>query len=200
MKSISKNELNRKLLHLTSLWVVFLYLLLGMGPTFLLIGGATIALLVMDIIRITRTRFKPLVDKLLKHIGLAAMFRSDEKTGLNGATYMMLAALITVVWLPKAIFLTAFSILVISDVLAAVVGQLYGKHKFLHKSFEGTAAFLASAWIICLIFGLAMDIKLLPLFLASIAATVVELFASKFKLSDNLLIPIAFGIMWNIFK
>lgn len=199
-KSISKNELNRKLLHLASIWVVLLYLILGVGPTFLLVGGATVALLAMDIIRTTHNPFKPLLDRLLKRLGLAAMFRTSEKTGLNGATYMMLSALVTIVWLPKAVFLTAFSILVISDALAAIIGQLYGKHKFLHKSLEGTAAFLVSAWIICLTFGLAFNIKLLPLILASIAATAVELFASKFKLSDNLLIPIVFGLVWTLFK
>jgi dolichol kinase len=199
-KAISKNELNRKLLHLTSIWVILIYLLLGIGPTFLMIGGATVVLMAMDIVRITRTPLRILVEKLLKRLGLAAMFRANEKNNLNGATYMMLAALITIVWLPKAIFLTAFSILIVSDALAAVVGQLYGRHKFLHKSFEGTAAFLVSSWIICIIFGLAFNIKLLPLIVASIAAAIVELFASKFKMSDNLLIPIIFGIIWNICK
>ncbi len=200
LAKIKKNELNRKLLHLTSIWVIVVYLLIGVGPTFLLIGGATISLIAIDIIRITNTPAKPLVEKLLKYMKLVSMFRRGEKHSLNGATYMMLGALITIVWLPKAIFFTAFTILVISDVLAGLVGQIYGKHKLLHKSLEGTAAFIVSAWLICLTFGLAFDIKLLPLFIAAIAATFAELFASKFNLSDNLLIPVVFGVIWNICK
>ncbi len=197
-KSMSRNEITRKLLHLTSIWVVLLYGFIGVLPTFLIVSGALVILLLIDIIRITNTPFKPVVDDLLKHFKFQSMFRANEKHSLNGASYMMISAFATIILLPKAAFLSAFTILVISDVLASIVGQLYGEHKVSNKSLEGSAAFLISALVICLIFSLIYDVKLLPLFVAAFAATAAELFSKKLRVNDNLLIPIVFGIVWGL--
>jgi dolichol kinase len=197
-KSINKNEIMRKLLHLTSIWVVLLYEIAGIAPTFLIVSGASAVVLFVDIIRITHTRLRPIVDNMLKYFRFQSMFRVHEKNSLSGASYMMISAFMTMLILPKAAFLSAFTILVISDVVASIVGHLYGKHVVANKSLEGTAAFLVSALIICLIIGSLYKVKLLPLFIAAAAATVAELFSKKLKVNDNLLIPIAFGVVWGV--
>jgi dolichol kinase len=72
------------------------------------------------------------------------------KKNLNGATYVLISALICVIIFPKIFFVTAFTILIISDSLAALIGRKFGRHKLFAKSLEGTLAFFISASIVIL--------------------------------------------------
>ncbi|MCK7523378.1 MAG: hypothetical protein MZV64_39855 [Ignavibacteriales bacterium] len=64
----------------------------------------------------------------------------------------LLSALICALIFPKVIFVTAFSILIISDTMAALIGRKFGKRKFLRKSLEGTLSFFISASIVVIIY------------------------------------------------
>ncbi len=58
-----------------------------------------------------------------------------EKKNLTGATYVLISALICALIFPKVIFVTAFTILIISDTMAALIGRKFGKHKIFKKKF-----------------------------------------------------------------
>ncbi|HRK60402.1 MAG TPA: phosphatidate cytidylyltransferase, partial [Candidatus Kapabacteria bacterium] len=69
----------------------------------------------------------------------------DDRLLLNGASWVLIAAFLCILFLPQSIAITAFSILIVSDTAAALIGRKLGRHKFFDKSVEGTAAFIISA-------------------------------------------------------
>jgi dolichol kinase len=125
----------------------------------------------------------------------------EKKKNLNGATYVLISALICVFVFPKVLVITAFSILIISDTMAALIGRKFGKHKFLSKSLEGTLAFFISAIIVVLIApkieGLFLE-YLIGILAAAIAAIVENI--SYGWIDDNLSIPVSIGLaMWGLY-
>lgn len=124
-----------------------------------------------------------------------------KKKNLNGATYVFISALVCVIIFPKIFFITAFSILIISDTLAALIGRKFGKHKFLSKSFEGTLAFFLSAIVVVL---LTPKIEgLMPEYLIGFAAAAVGAIVENISFGladDNLAIPLSIGaVMWLLY-
>jgi dolichol kinase len=142
-----KDELVRKLIHLFSLSIPVVYYFISTESAALILGILTFIALALDIAR----HFLPKVGKLFYSI-FGFILREHEvdtkQKNLNGATYVLISALIGVLIFPKLIFITAFSILIVSDTMAALIGRKFGRHKFLSKSFEGTLAFFVSACIV----------------------------------------------------
>ncbi|MFZ1518506.1 MAG: dolichol kinase, partial [Ignavibacteriaceae bacterium] len=110
-------------------------------------------------------------------------------------------ALLCALIFPKVIFVTAFSILIISDTMAALIGRKFGKIKFLRKSFEGTLSFFISASIVVL-FTPKVDNLLLEYIIGIVAAfvgAIVENISYGFA-DDNLSIPVSVGLtMWLLY-
>ncbi|MGE5353197.1 MAG: diacylglycerol/polyprenol kinase family protein [Acidobacteriota bacterium] len=124
-----------------------------------------------------------------------------KKRNLNGATYVLVSALICVLILPKVFFLTAFSVLILSDSSAALIGRKFGKHKFLFKSLEGTLAFFISA---CLVVAFAPKVAHLPAeYIIGIIAVAIGAIAENISYGwadDNLTIPLSIGlVMWILY-
>ena len=124
-----------------------------------------------------------------------------KKRNLNGATYVFISALICVIIFPKVFFITAFSILIISDTVAALIGRKFGKHKFLAKSFEGTLSFFISASIV-VFFTPKIEgnmTEYLIGFAAAFVGAIVENISFGFA-DDNLSIPLSVGLtMWALY-
>ena len=124
-----------------------------------------------------------------------------NKKNFNGATYVFISALICAIIFPKIFFITAFSILIISDSMAALIGRKFGKHKFLSKSLEGTVAFFISACIVVMftpkLSGIAVEYYIG--IIASAVGAIVENISFGFA-DDNLSIPISIGLtMWILY-
>ncbi|MDO8550779.1 MAG: dolichol kinase, partial [Ignavibacteria bacterium] len=142
-----RDELVRKLIHLFSLSIPIVYYFISRETAILILGILTSAALFIDLGRY----FSPSLGKIFYKIFGFLLRKHEvnhEKKNLNGATYVLMSALICVIILPKVLFITAFSILIISDSLAALIGRRFGRRKFLSKSFEGTLAFFISASIV----------------------------------------------------
>ena len=105
-----------------------------------------------------------------------------------------MAALLLVLFFPKIIAVTAFSLVAVSDTLAAIVGKSFGKHRFGQKSVEGSAAFFLSALVVVsFVPGLNFFIGIIM----AITATLTEAFmvrVGEFKIDDNLSIPLSSAI------
>ena len=114
---------------------------------------------------------------------------------------MLISALICVLLFPKIIFVTAFSILIISDSLAALIGRKFGRHKFLSKSLEGTLAFFLSGSVVVLLSPKIEDTLiefLIGIFAVAIGAIVENI--SFGWMDDNLSVPISIGLtMWGLY-
>ena len=195
-----KDELYRKLIHLTSLSIPIVYYFITAETAALILGILAGVALVIDLGRYIH----PEIGKIFyKYFGF--LLREHEldhkKKNLNGATYVLISALISVLIFPKVIFISAFSILIISDSLAALIGRKFGKRKFLSKSFEGTLTFFVSACIVILFTPKISGFfeEYLIGFIAAFVGAIVE--NVSFKLvDDNLSIPLSVGFtMWGLY-
>ena len=196
-----RDELVRKLIHLFSLSIPIIYYFIPQSTAIVIISILTILAVVLDISR----HFSPAVGKLFYMI-FGFLLREHEvdrrKKNLNGATYVLISALIGVIIFPKVLFLTAFPVLIISDSTAALLGRKYGRHKFLAKSLEGTLAFFISASIVVMFTPKLLNGSITEYFIGIMAAAIgaiVENISFGFA-DDNLTIPIAVGLsMWLLY-
>jgi len=194
-----KAEIARKGIHLTSLSIPIIYYFIERDLALALLVPVTFSFLAVDLLRYYH---KPTAD--LFYTVFRFMLRKhelDEKSKrLNGATNVLLAATLCVIIFPKLIVLSAFSILIISDSFAALIGRKFGRRKFFHKSLEGSTAFFLFA---LLVVAVTPKIEYAPVeyligAIAALAGTFAE--AASWKIDDNLSIPFSVGIvMWGLY-
>ncbi|MGE5430624.1 MAG: diacylglycerol/polyprenol kinase family protein [Syntrophomonadaceae bacterium] len=195
-----RDEVVRKAIHLFSLSIPIFYFYVTKQVALYVLFPLTLLSLILDIGRY----FSPGLGKLFYFI-FGFMLRKHEmdhkKRNLNGATYVLVSALLCVLILPKVFFLTAFSVLILSDSSAALIGRKFGKHKFLFKSLEGTLAFFVSA---CLVVIFAPKVAELPAeYIIGFIAVAVGAIAENISYGwadDNLTIPLSIGLtMWILY-
>ncbi|OGU71499.1 MAG: dolichol kinase [Ignavibacteria bacterium RBG_16_34_14] len=195
-----KDELVRKLIHLCSLSIPVVYYFISRETAILILGILTSIALFIDLGRYFHSSFGKVFYKIFGFL-LRKHETNHQKKNLNGATYVLISALICVIILPKVLFITAFSILIISDSLAALIGRRFGRRKFLAKSFEGTLTFFISASIV-VFFTPKIHYGMMEYvigFIAAFVGGIVENISFGFA-DDNLSIPISIGLtMWFLY-
>ncbi|MBI5476124.1 MAG: dolichol kinase [Ignavibacteriales bacterium] len=189
-------EVIRKAIHLVSLSIPIVYYFLSKQSALAILIPMTTLFLVVDI---TRHYYKPVEELFFKYFGfLLRRHESDKKRKtLNGASYVLISAALCVLVFPKIITLTSFSILIISDISAALIGRKFGKHRFLAKSLEGSSAFFISGLVVILItpkIGYHLSEYLIAL-IAVVVGTIIE--ALPATIDDNFSIPVSVGaVLW----
>jgi dolichol kinase len=192
-------EVVRKGIHLFSLLIPVLYYVLPKSVALSILMPLTLAFLLTDVARL----FLPLVGRLYERLFgwlLRPHEQNREGRQLNGASYMLLSAVLCIWLFPKVIVITAFAILIISDSAAALIGLRFGRRSFLAKTLEGTSAFLVTA---LLVVAVAPKIAYLPAeyligAAAAVLGTLVE--AAALGIDDNLSIPVSIGAaMWILY-
>lgn len=195
-----RDELFRKLIHLTSLSIPIVYYFITAETAAIILGILAAAALIIDLSRYVHPETGKIFYKIFGFL-LREHELDHKKKNLNGATYVLISALISVLIFPKVIFITAFSILIISDSSAALIGRKFGKRKFLSKSFEGTLAFFISACIVILFtpkVGGFIEEYFIG-FTAALVGAIVENISFKL-VDDNLSIPLSVGFtMWGLY-
>lgn len=195
-----RDELVRKLIHLFSLSIPIIYYFIPTSTSITILASLTLFALIVDGGRFFSKQFAKLFYRIFGFL-LRKHELDKEKKNLTGATYVLISALICAIIFPKIIFVTAFSILIISDSLAALIGRKFGKRKFLRKSFIGTLSFFISASIVVLF---TPKIGNYPMeyiigFIAAFVGAIVENISYGFA-DDNLSIPISVGLtMWALY-
>lgn len=192
-----RDELIRKMIHLCSLSFPVIYYFISRYDAILILSGFTIFSLTIELWRY----FSPKAGKIFYSL-FGFLLREHEmdakKKNLSGATYVILSGLLCVIIFPKVIFLTAFSILIISDTSAALIGRRYGKHQFLAKSLEGTLAFFVSAVIVVFVTPKILYVPAEYIFgiLAAALGAIAENISYGWA-DDNLTIPLTVGgVIW----
>lgn len=200
-----KSELVRKGIHLLSLAIPAVYYFIPRAIALWVLIPITLAFVTIDLARYD----VPLVRKLFyKFFGF--LLRRHEvdrkKHALNGATYMLISAVICIVLFPKYIMISSFTVLILADASSAVFGKRFGRHKVfpggaMPKSYEGSLAFVIAG-----IVAVALTPKVDYLFaeyLVGTAAAVVAAVAEVVSyniVDDNIAVPIAFGLtMWALY-
>ena len=193
------HELVRKAIHLFSLSIPTIYFFISKQLALYLLVPVTAGFIIVDM---ARYYIPSVAQWFYRWFGwLLRRHETDvNKKRLNGASNVLVSALLCVIFFPKIIAINAFTILIISDTTSALIGRRFGRHRFLAKSLEGSAAFFVSALLVVLI---APKIEQLPMeyllgFIAAAIGTVVE--ALPIKIDDNLTIPLSVGFsLWALY-
>lgn len=180
-------ELKRKTIHLSCSILPLLYHFFIVREQIVLISGIiSISFLAGEYCRINVKYGKRLFKKLFY-----PLLRADEKQHqLTGATYLFLSATITFFFFEKTYAIPAVLILTISDSVAAIIGKLAGRNRFLNKSVEGSISFLVCSFFIIFIFTPLFMSKIL---LVALLLTIIE--AATSRINDNLIISLSAGFL-----
>jgi len=193
------NELARKAIHIASLGIPIIYLQVphtfGIG----LLVAMTITSLAIDVLMHYHEPTRALMMKLV-----GALLRQHEKQTehfrLTGASWVLIAATVTMFVFPTSIAVTAFTILIVSDTFAALVGRRYGNRRFLDKSFVGAVTFIATGVGVVLFYWVVYDLPLTFVLcgtIGSLVGGIMEAGSISLKVDDNISVPTSIGIvMW----
>ena len=161
-----------------------------------ILAAMTVTSLLIDVLMHyhgpTRRIMHSLVGSMLRpHEVMQDVFR------LTGASWVLIAAMLTFLVFPKVISTTSFSVLIVSDTAAALIGRRYGKRRFLDKSLVGSMFFVISALLVTLVYQQVFGLGTW-FFVAGVAASlvcaVVEAASIRLKLDDNISIPSSFAL------
>jgi len=148
-------------------------------PTAILILG--ILLLVAVVFDVARL-FVPKLNVLFFRV-FSSLASPREAQKIASSTWYALSLLLVLTFFPKPYALSGILVLALADPAASVVGQRWGRTRFLAGSVRGTAAFAVVAFCVLLLF--------VPWWLAmvtALATAVVE--AAPINLDDNLIVPL----------
>lgn len=196
-----RQEIFRKLIHLCSLSIPIVYAFISRQTALVILTSLFLPVLLIDLAR----HWIPSLERLVRRLfgNMMRQHELDEKRILlNGATYVLLSALLCVLIFPKIVAITAFSVLIVSDISSALIGRKFGKTKFFDKSLEGTTAFWLSSWIVV---GVVWMLTQAPwqYVVAGVVATfiggIVEAASIRLRMDDNFSIPLSTGIvLWGM--
>lgn len=193
-------EIARKAIHLCSLSIPIVYYFVSKTTALTILIPIAIVFGLSDIARLLHPPTGRLYERFFGFL-LRSHERNDRGRRLNGATYVLLSAIVCIWLFPKVIVITAFTILIVSDSFAALIGRKFGKHRFMGKSFEGSSAFFLSALVVVAV---APKISYLPEeYLIGIAAALLGALVEALPsmIDDNLSIPLSISLaMWILYS
>lgn len=183
--TISKLELKRKLIHMGSLVIPIGYVFVSREDAIIPLLAVTAFFLFFDVVRHHNQTIRLIYEKHL----IGSVIRQRERNRLVGATYLMIGACLCVWLLDKPVAIVSLLVLMISDTVAALVGNTLGRTPlFGTKTLEGSMAFFFSALLIVFLYP---GVPCLVGVAGACVATLVELL--PLGVDDNLLIPLGMG-------
>ena len=193
-------ELIRKSIHLCSLSIPIIYYFISKPTALTILIPLTALFGLSDLARLLFPAARRLYNQYFGFL-LRDHEQNEHAKRLNGATYVLLSATLCVLIFPKVIVVTAFTILIISDTSAALIGRKFGKRPFLKKTLEGSTAFFITALIVVAVAPKIGNFaaEYLIGFVAAFLGAIVEAVSNN-EIDDNLSIPISVGTaMWLMY-
>ena len=150
------NEVKRKAIHLLALVIPLVVWLVGKQTGLVLLVATAALALGADVLRVLSQRF---ADALYRVFGF--MMRPEEcppvggRLVLNGATWVLLSAAVLVALFPLDVAVLAFTVFMIADAAAALVGRRWGRRRWgrTTRTAEGSAAFFTAGFAVMSLFG-----------------------------------------------
>jgi len=183
-----QNEGLRKATHLFALVIPIGYSLTNKTASLVVLGIFLLMFLVFDSARLFKWKLWDIVEPIW-----GRMIRPQESNKLTGASYIMLAAVLTIAFFPKPVAVCALSFIIIGDTAGALIGRRWGKHRYRNKSYEGSLAFFAFSLIPA---ALVPDIAFHIGAIGAAVAAFTE--AVSGQLDDNLSVPLVSGLVMHI--
>ena len=202
MEITYKQEILRKLIHLSSLWMVAAIYFL---PKYMS-SSLFFSLFLLNILLEYGAYRKWTLFYKVYHTLFHKMLRDKERKNkfhFSGAPYVLAAAFLSSLLFHKEIAMVALSIMLLSDTAAALVGRKWGKHKINEKtkSLEGALAFYSVGVFTLLFYALFFSFTPSLVFgglIGIILATFAEIYENKIHIDDNLSIPLICGLCLTI--
>jgi dolichol kinase len=195
-----RSEVLRKGIHLLSLSIPVIYSVISQATALWILVPLACLFVTIDILGHKEGWVRNTLLRSFEPVMRNHELKVDE-VRLNGASHVLIAACACVWLFPKIIAITAFSILIVSDICAALVGRRFGSHRFLDKSLEGTLAFAVSAigvvLVIASISSAPISFVVIGAF-ASLVGALVENISPRLRLDDNLSIPGSVGVTMHV--
>lgn len=191
------NEVARKGIHLSSLLIPIIYCHVTRTTGLSILIPMTVVAVGLDVLMHYNGTVRTLMLRVFGSLMRAHELREDRFL-LNGASYVLIAATLCVALFPKLVGVTAFTILIVSDTVAALIGRRYGRRPFLDKSIAGTVAFVVSAWCCIAVYAAVFDLPWTYLAagaVASVVGGVVEAASIRLRLDDNISIPMSIALV-----
>ena len=189
-----RQELLRKLVHLSSVWMVFVMWFAERVPAFLFFS---VLCLLNLIVEYAWYRKVPVIAPLYGRLFGKMLRESSGKFRPSGSPPYLASAALTILLFPRYYAVPAFLCMMIGDTAAALIGRKFGRVRFPNgKSLEGCLAFLIADFAIVgcarMFPGLGWGV-LAGGFAGCVAAMFAELFNEELHLDDNLSIPLIVG-------
>ncbi len=207
---LTKEEVNRKLLHILSgctipMGILYIPKIPGASDSLpmIILGGLLIMSIVIEYVRF----YVPAVQKIFYGM-VGSMLRKEENKKLTGSTYIFASSFICTLLFTRQPYISfmVLNLFILGDAVAAIAGLSIGRIRIGKKSLEGSLA----CFILCLFlfFAVYPFVPLLldewqgrvpvPLiFITALCITVFELvpirLSKKLILNDNLTVPIIAG-------
>lgn len=196
-------EISRQFVHLSGL--IFIALAQFTGGFMVSIYCIFIAftfLVYSEFVRVEEKKIERLIHRLESKVRdfVSSFDQRDVARPFLGAFWLYFAFGLTFLIFPLGVASAACSVLVVGDSLSTLIGRAWGRHRILgNKSLEGSLAFMISSFLVASVF-ISPLIALAGAFAGVLAELAPELgFLKNLHrrgfLDDNLLIPIASGIV-----
>jgi len=188
LKSIKSKPISRGLFHLIA-GLFFPISALFVTKIIILISLSTITAVFVSL-DLLRFRYPGLATWAFRTFRI--FLRNSEKSQLTGASYLLVASLISFLAFPRDIAVLSLCFLAVGDPLASMIGSQIGKIKIFDKTLEGTLVCFTA----CLVSGLillnfSINISWLLIIVGSFVATLAEFM--PLRINDNILIPLSAG-------
>ena len=198
------NEVRRKLIHLSSLWIPAIMLIFAAYRWYLVVFFALLLIGNLLIEHIYASGEHPALNKLYDRF-FGGMLRFEVKKGMwviSGGPYVFASAALSLLLFVPYIAASGMTAMLLGDTAAALIGRRFGRHKTVNgKSIEGVIAFIAAAGvgIFCAIyFSTQIIVPVWKILIAATAGSLVELFEKQLKIDDNFSIPVAVGVVLKL--
>lgn len=192
-----RSEIARKGIHLLSLLIPIIYLQIEADTGVAILASMTLVSIVIDVLMHyhapTRSFMHAVVGPMLRPHELAS-----EVFRLTGASWVLIAATLTFLMFPKVVSTTAFTVLIVSDTAAALIGRRFGNKPFFDKTRMGTTFFIVSAVFVTLVYQQVFGESIwfvVSGVVASIVCGIVEAASTRLRLDDNISIPFSFAFV-----
>jgi dolichol kinase len=198
------NELVRKSLHFCLILLPILFYFSNQLIFNALLIAISSIVITFDYYR----RKNPIIQKFFTKI-FAPILRNHEINSFNftGLSHVLAAASLNFLIFPEEIAVASFSIFVISDGLAAIIGRKFPSEPFFEKSLNGSIAFLISGLVILVSCGVIYHSDFWFYFFGIFCVgvvTIIEARPSLINIDDNFSIPMIFSasmlffyFVWN---
>ena len=196
-----RQEVYRKLIHLSSTWMAVAMYFLPSGQAallFLILAAANV------LVEYGYYKKWPVIHPLYQ-LCFGQMLRNSRGEGkfeLSGGPYVPAAACLTVLCFPAPVAICAFTVMLFGDTAAALVGRQFGKIKFANgKSLEGVLAFIAASVLVLIVCGCIFSYPsslYLKGCIGIVLAAVAELYEQKLHIDDNFSIPLLVGAAMSL--